>query len=625
MSDIQVTLRGDGSGAKNAFHEGGEGAESFAHQVGEATEQAKLFYEGIEHALEKVLEFGKESVESFFKIEHAEMQLRRAAGDATEAFIDQANALSEHLGVSKVTTETIQKMLATFGEAPAEVEATTQAIIDYAAYSGQDAVGATEALLSSAKTGRAAFKDLNLEYDKTGTALERVSSISSALTAKLGGTAEEESNTLEGALKKSEEQMTRLKESIGFTIAEFLQETGVVSTLTETLKKMNAELLASSGGGDSQVKIFKYLEEAQDKLKRMKAGQQDNPWEFITPESIEKQEALIAKLDASWTALVLRQQRTGEEAGRKAGLEASGLTDLIPGQVHEEKTPKVKAAEAERHQIANLRQLDRDDDEKQEKWDEEHNARLFGTMEENVANTEKENEKLLRIQQDGEKKTEEEYKKQEEKVATHIKQLNEVAARAAEKFEREMEVMGAQIGQALTSTLAGAIQAAIDGQEFDVLGAVADLAFGVAAIIGTAIGTIYGSPALGNAIGSGIGAIGGLVHSARGKAWKDEQSQKRHDGGWIETFHDGGWPGLGTDEQAIVAQAGERMLSRSEVSRMGGARNVDAAARGGGGSTHITIHAQDSQSMLEFFQGRGGRSFTNALRTGRGDLNALFP
>ncbi len=109
MSDIKIKVDGDGDGAKRAFDDAGDGAKGFAEQMAHTAEQIHLLYEAAEKAIEKVVEFGKESVEAYFKIEHAENQLKRSAGEATDALVEQAQALSDHTGTSKVTIETMER------------------------------------------------------------------------------------------------------------------------------------------------------------------------------------------------------------------------------------------------------------------------------------------------------------------------------------------------------------------------------------------------------------------------------------------------------------------------------------------------------------------------------------
>lgn len=79
---------------------------------------------------------------------------------------------------------------------------------------------------------------------------------------------------------------------------------------------------------------------------------------------------------------------------------------------------------------------------------------------------------------------------------------------------------------------------------------------------------------------------------------------------WIwnhaQRFHRGGWPGLplGPDEVPVIAQKGERILSRREV------------AAGAGGSVHITINATDAASFRAS-KGQIAADLTRAVARGR--------
>ena len=77
---------------------------------------------------------------------------------------------------------------------------------------------------------------------------------------------------------------------------------------------------------------------------------------------------------------------------------------------------------------------------------------------------------------------------------------------------------------------------------------------------------------------------------------------------WIDIFHDGGWPRahdglwLGSNEIPIIAEEGERVVSRREVARVGGRRRLDALLNGGndGGARLnivINVNALDSDSV----------------------------
>ena len=82
--------------------------------------------------------------------------------------------------------------------------------------------------------------------------------------------------------------------------------------------------------------------------------------------------------------------------------------------------------------------------------------------------------------------------------------------------------------------------------------------------------------------------------------------------------------GVGSDEEAAILQNGERVLSRSEVSAMGGPPGVESAVRGRSGGSTVNIQTFDAGSFREIFQGRGGRGLLDATRTGVGAPALLF-
>ena len=87
-------------------------------------------------------------------------------------------------------------------------------------------------------------------------------------------------------------------------------------------------------------------------------------------------------------------------------------------------------------------------------------------------------------------------------------------------------------------------------------------------------------------------------------------------------YHAGTW--VGSDEEAAILQNGERVLSRSEVSAMGGPPGVESAVRGRSGGSTVNIQTFDVGSFREIFQGRGGRGLLDAARTGVGAPALLF-
>lgn len=574
-----------------------------------------------------------ECTKAFEEQAKADRQLERYAKDLTPAFKAQAAAMQEQLGVSDDMVQTMQTMLLRFGEAPDQVEATTRALLDYSAATGEDAVSATRTLLSSVESGKAAFKDLGLVYEKTGHASADLASITGALAGKLGGSAQAEADSVAGQARIAAAQIDEFKESVGQLISEFITKTGALGTFTEALRGLQ-ELLFNTSEEKYQAKAnamtvalghqataldnVKFAQ--QDLNEALKAGSGAGPSqiEYLSDQLkaakryAEEAKAAIHALTSGPVLGGVKEDRLTkggrsaagkDEASEKAKREAD-LADVQQWYAEEDemRAANLRAvAAANEHLIAEAARADQFEADRQ-------NKKMAGWE----ANREAE-AKALAASSDARLKAAESAAKKLEEVETKSNQ------RLQQKMTDAAVQIGVAFGQALTSALVMAIEA---GQDADVEGAAMDIGFGLAATVGSIIGSIY-SPIIGSAVGSAIGGLGQIAGALHRKKRKEDQG-KKHDGGWMESFHVGGWPGASTDEQMAMLQTGERVLSRQEVQRMGGKGGVDAAARGrGGGGLHVTVVAQDAQGVREFFEDRGGRGIFNAIRTGRGNLAGL--
>ena len=100
-------------------------------------------------------------------------------------------------------------------------------------------------------------------------------------------------------------------------------------------------------------------------------------------------------------------------------------------------------------------------------------------------------------------------------------------------------------------------------------------------------------------------------------------AESRSKGGGVKKYHDGGW--IGEDERLSITQTGERVLSRDEVSRMGGPTAVDRQAMGGVGSrVVVNVTALDALSAARAFVGEVGEGLKQAVRSGHGAVPALL-
>lgn len=107
MADLQLRIMGEDN-ASAAF--------SGVGQAARATTQI-------------LIDFARDSLKAYAESERAQRQLSLVAKSLSGAFQEQAKALAEANLVSDETVMGLQTMLLRYGEAPAAVEGTTQAIL----------------------------------------------------------------------------------------------------------------------------------------------------------------------------------------------------------------------------------------------------------------------------------------------------------------------------------------------------------------------------------------------------------------------------------------------------------------------------------------------------------------
>lgn len=565
---------------------GEDKASSAFDSVGSAARQAaKALYD-----------FSKESVKAALDQEKADRQLALAAKELTGAFKEQASAIQSQLGVQDDMVQGIQALLLQYGEAPDKVDATTRAILDFSAATGQDALSAAKALTSGVESGKGAFKEYGVQLELTGKRSKDLEIATEALKNKFGGAAQNEADSLEGQVRGLSVAFGELQESFGGWILGITKSSGVL----DYFKKNMSELTS----------YFKELE-------ARKTPDEADRWNELS--GVEKGLAAYDRGEGPSSELIaggaktkgdlLRRQRELKEAlGIDAANRANGVEGGPSKSFVDQKTKYG-------HQL----------DSKAKKFDaDEPGYRYKSSLREDEHNM----RELAARDEDRDNKSASEWFKAEAKaVEAHSKTMREAGdgllsllkgqKQQLEKEAQDWAQAGTQIGGALVGGLMSQLNKIGEGGEFDIGSFIASLMPMVLGAIGNVV-----APGIGGVIGGGIGSLfGGVV--GMGSASKQQTWSKRHAGGWIDMslprYHQGSW--IGGDERPAILQTGERVLSRSEVGRMGGAARVDAAARrGGGGSITINVSSLDSRSTAEFFTQRGGKGFEDALKTGQGPL-----
>lgn len=503
-----------------------------------------------------------EMVKAAAESERTQRQLKTVAGDLTNAFVAQSEAMSRQLAVDDEVIQKMQTILLRYGEAPAKVEATTRAVLDYAAATGKDAVGATEALTRGVNSGTGSIKELGIEYRATGRLSDDLGRATQALADKFAGAAENDADTFAGRVRRVTLEVDNFKKSIGGLFIEMEAGLGLINKLSVGANYLREALTGQNAGiaGSAMHAGFGAVLKGKP----------------INVESVMRDMASGAAADAV-TGGGAGSNRSVGSAGKEAAAEAERLRAWW-GEIEFRLESRVTEIEMEQ-EAARIRKAQKAD--RNEREDDAMADAMIRAADQRIEIT-----------------------KQKDK------ELND-AMRAQ---EREYAQTGAILGAAMVNAFTSELAELAGGGEFDVGAFFGDMLSSLLTIGGAIAGNII-APGFGGGIGASIGGGIGNVFKAA--------TRRRHDGGWVERFHGGGWPGgVGYDEQPAILQRGERVLSRREVASMGGPAGVDAAARGGGST--VVIQAVDGESVRRLMEGAGGRAFYNAVRLGRGSVPRLF-
>lgn len=567
--DLSLRLLADAAGAKGAFSDLGSAALAFG---------------------DVLTKLSKESLKLYAEAERGQRQLKLAAGEYTGALNAQAEAMKRKFAVDDDEIRHMQVLLLRYGAAPGAIEKTTEAILDYAAATGKDATSATEQLIRGVESGSGSLGKMGVHFKSTGQFSKDLASAVDALGKKFGGAGVEDAQSLDGRMRAAGHAADDAKKAFGSMLAEIENKHHILERFANTMNRIASSI---DEGGWSGFFHALGLSRPAD-------------LDFLPERQAAIRGASFVSLKGAGGGLPMKGAGDHKVGGGKGGKDEDfgwgpwgDPEKSFEGWQQEYDLYKAKqAADIIAHDFE-LKAL-ADKRAAEELKDEEKHDETMLKQKRELANLELdiEYDKNRRIQAERDKADAEQ--------------------RAA--FQRQVEdwkMAGAAMGAALVNAIGEQLQRLAEGQEASPVDMLGDIVGAVLGIAGFAIGAYIGGPA-GAQIGGAIGGIAGGLASYGIKS----AGRKKHDGGWIERFHSGGWP-LGGDEVPALLQTGERVLSRREVSRMGGPSGVDAAARGRGNMT-VNIHALDAQSFQDSMGDRGGRGIYNAIRVGRGDLVPLF-
>lgn len=429
--------------------------------------------------LQVLVDFTKESVKAYAESERVQRQLQLVAKEYTSALQAQASAMAQTNATSDELVMQVQTMLLRYGEAPAAVGATTQAILDYAAATGADARTATELLTRGVESGTGAFKGLGVSISATGDKTRDLEAATKALTEKFGGASAEDAASLVGQTNAAKEAFGELQETFGGFVSEVASKSGALEGVTGLLRDMATAAgqlrdFVSAGGLDAAIASAKALITGE--------GVDEAQAQWRLAQSGYAQSQVAAQIDAQATAKKLAGATKGSgssRVSRGAGVATS------------------KSASPNASKLRESDFIDEGDD-----WIREAKA-ASAAFKKLVENHD-------RAMADEAKAAEAAFKKLVKNHDRAMADVQRITKESADKLKAEQKQFadaGLALGSAFGNSLVGAVEQLLGGGEQDIGKLVANVVASMLQGAGALVGNLL-LPGLGGVIG---GAVGGLA------------------------------------------------------------------------------------------------------------------
>jgi hypothetical protein len=465
MADLQLRILGEDA-ASSAFASVSSAARS-AQQV--------------------LVDFARASVRSYMEAERSQRQLAVVAKEMTGAFQAQASALAQANAVSGELVESIQTLLLRYGAAPKDVEATTQAVLDFAAATGTDARAAAEALTRGVETGTGSLKAMGVTFDATGKRSEDLRRAADALGKKFGGAGAADAASLAGQVRLAEDAFDDVRKAFGGFITDTAEKSGALSKINSLLKTFGeslreAQFFVKAGGlGALKDAALSFLPGAQDgDMRSAKIGLEQARARAV--------DMMLAEREA---------QRAAEEALKRRDNPDTGQRDRVTGPGRGGGSTGVM--DMSRFEI----------DLTPEGPEAPSGAQWMQMRREAFADAARAAKLSTRAGDEAERFAQEQ--------ADAMAKAADAALAVARQRQAEFAQVGAALGSAFASSLSGAVEALAAGEQLDLGQTVGDILAGLLPLIGSIAGTALGGPA-GSAFGGAIGTLLGAGARGLGRA-----------------------------------------------------------------------------------------------------------
>lgn len=213
LTKVEATAKDSAQKTEQHFQKAGDGIKDTAKEIGKVLLEA--------FAVEKVLEFGKESIKAFSEIETQTNKLKFAVtkigGEGSLAFnklVEQAEKLGKTTIFSTKNIEGSQAQLANFGLTSKQIEKLLPQIIDMASATGEDLASATDKAIQGINGQTRSLKEVGITYADTGSKTQNLAILTEKLS-KFQGAAGDAALTTAGKTARLANAYESLQESVG--------------------------------------------------------------------------------------------------------------------------------------------------------------------------------------------------------------------------------------------------------------------------------------------------------------------------------------------------------------------------------------------------------------------------
>ena len=249
---LKLILIGEDKSAGKSLRNLGDEAEKTGGRLSRMGEIAGgvLGAQFMADAARAVVDFGASSVEAFRDAEQSQRKLEDAykrfpavTSVSIDALRELNSAIQAKTGADADDLASSQAVMAQYGLTGEQLQELTPLLDDYAVKTGKDLPAAAEDLGKAMLGQGRALKDVGIDFADTGSVAGNFNQVMAGLRTQVGGFAENESTSAEGALRRMQTEFGDVQEEVGAQLLPVLVSLGEVLLGVIGFVKENSEVL----------------------------------------------------------------------------------------------------------------------------------------------------------------------------------------------------------------------------------------------------------------------------------------------------------------------------------------------------------------------------------------------